>query len=252
MSAFGSAKEILWEQSPDTLYCFRSLYVNTMGYQRSLSGGQLTKPMMDEFRDELFRSFALPRPRDMNEIRKKDAKLGMTRPLKIALYANAQHSTNVWTGMEDLVVKSRGMTKYHGVEFTTVDSFDELTGAEQARTFNLADAVIMSTGEHMANAIFATDDTAFVELGCGGFSSIANQRFIGFLVGTHRSVKDCDAAEGNSGIDDKLPCVQCVRDGMGSSFSITEDVFHALVDELVKSHQEKIAFMRDSRRLPQE
>ncbi|KAL3802856.1 hypothetical protein HJC23_007633 [Cyclotella cryptica] len=252
ISAFGSAKEILWEQSPDTLYCFRSLYINAMGYQRSLSSGQLNKPLMDEFRDELFRSLALPRPRDMNEIRKKDAKLGMTRPFRIALHANAQHSINVWTGMEDHVVRARGMTKYHGVEFTTIDSFDELTVAEQARALNLADAVIMSTGEHMANAIFATDDTAFVELGCEGFSSIANPRFIGFVVGTHKSVKDCDAIDGNTGMDEKVACVKCVRDEMGSSFSISEDLFHSIVDELIKSHQEKIAFMRDSRSLFEE
>jgi hypothetical protein len=242
MTAFGIAQEILWEQSPDTLYCFRSLYVSEMGYHRSLEGGAVTKSLLDEFRDELFRSMALPRPRDMSEMRKKDAELGMTRPFKIAFFANAYHSTNVWNGMEELVIQARGMTKYHGVEFIAIESLEDLTVAEQARAFNLADAVVMATGEHMANAIFVTDDTAFVELGCESFSSIDNKHFMGFVLGSHKSVKDCD--NGNEEV-----CIKCVRDEMGSTFSITEEAFFSIVDELVKSHQEKIAFMRDSRRL---
>ena len=240
MSAFGSAKEVIWEETPHTLYCFRNLQVNRMGYQHSLSGGQITKSMMDELRDVLFRSMALPRPRDMNEIRIKDAKLGIARPFKIVLYANSNHETNVWENMNDLVVEARGMTKYHGVEFTVVDDFNELTVAEQARGFNLADAVIMSTGEHMANAIFATDDTMFVELGCGGFSSIENKHFMGFVLGTHQSVKECrdGSVEG--------ACVQCVREGLNSSFRIVEDAFHGVVDGILKAHQDKVAIMRDS------
>lgn len=241
MSAFGSAKEILWEQSPDTLYCFRSLQVNRLGYQRSLNGGQITKGMMDELRDVLFRSMALPRPRDMQEIRQKDAKLGMTRSFKIAMYANLNHGLNVWNNMHELVAKAKGMTKYHGVEFSVVEDFNELTVAEQARAFNLADAVIMSTGEHMANAIFVTDDTMFVELGCGGFSSIDNAHFMSFVLGTHQSVKGCDGAN-------EEVCVQCSREGLNSSFIIAEDAFHSLVDGILKAHQEKVAIMRDSRR----
>jgi hypothetical protein len=241
MSAFGSAKEVIWEQNLGTLYCFQSLHVNQMGYQRSLDNGQITKSIMDDLRDVLFRSMALPRPRDMNEIRKKDAKLGMTRPFKIAMYANSPHSTNVWSDMQQLVDKARGMSKYHGVEFTVVEDFNELTVAEQARAFNLADAVIMSTGEHMANAIFVTDDTMFVELGCGGFSSIENKHFMGFVLGTHRKVTGC--VEGSSEV-----CVQCTREGLNSSFSIEEDAFQDIVDGILKSHQDKVAIMRDSRR----
>ena len=247
MSAFGSAKEVIWEETPHTLYCFRHLQVNRMGYQRSLSGvGQITKTMMDDFRDVLFRSMALPRPRDMNEIRVKDAKLGIARPFKIVMYAgNSNHGTNVWENMKELVVEARGMTRYHGVEFTVVDDLDELTVAEQARGFNMADAVIMSTGEHMANAIFATDDTVFVELGCGGFSSIENKHFMGFVLGTHQSVKECTSGDGNSHIMEEA-CVQCVREGLNSSFSIVEDAFHGVVDGILKAHQDKVAIMRDS------
>ena len=241
MSAFGSAKEIIWEESPKTLYCFRELHVNRMGYARSLGGGQISKSMMDELRDVLFRSMALPRPRDMNEIRVKDAKLGMTRPFKIALYSNSNHGRNVWENMDELVIEARGNNKYHGVEFTVVDDLNELTVAEQARVFNTADAVIMSTGEHMGNALFVTDDTFFVELGCGGFSNVENAHFMSFVLGTHQSVRECK----DGSLD---ACVQCKREGLNSSFSIDQEAFHGLVDGILKSHQDKVAIMRDSRR----
>ncbi|KAL7506760.1 hypothetical protein ACHAXN_007960 [Cyclotella atomus] len=240
MSAFGSAKEIIWEESPKTLYCFRELHVNRMGYQRSLSNGQISKPILDEVRDVLFRSMALPRPRDMNEIRKKDAKLGISRPFRIVLYSNSHHSTNVWSNMDELVIEARGNNKYHGVEFTVEDDLDELTVAEQAKVFNLADAVIMSTGEHWGNVIFVTEDTVFVELGCGGFSNVENRHFMGLILGSHRSVREC------RGGGEEDYCVQCTREGLNSSFRIEEDAFHGVVDEILKSHRDKVAIMRDS------
>ncbi|EED91179.1 predicted protein [Thalassiosira pseudonana CCMP1335] len=243
LGAFGRAKEIMWEQTESTLYCFQSLYYNQLSYQRTLShDGLITKSIMDDFRDELFRSFALPRPRDMSEIRKKDAKLGMTRAFKIALYANANGRKDVWKGLESLVSSSQAMTKYHGVEFTLIDNLDNLTVAEQARAFNLADAIIMASGEHLANSIFTTDDTAFVELGCETTSLIDNSHFMGFILGTHTSVGQCQ--EGHSAEE---VCVTCSGiGGLESSFSMTGVAFHELIDDLMKSHQDKVAFMRDS------
>ena len=115
----------------------------------------------------------------------------------------------------------------------------DLAVAEQARAFNLADAVVASTGEHMANAIFVADNMAFVELGCGGFSSVRNERFMGFVLGMHRSVKECVDGSESEGSE------ACMRGGLESSFTIGEEVFFGIVDELVECHREKIAFMRD-------
>ncbi|KAL9188492.1 hypothetical protein ACHAXT_006870 [Thalassiosira profunda] len=158
--AFGHAKE-LPRAKESTLYCYKELYYNQPGYQRGSE--RATKPMMDDFRAELFTSFDLPGPRDMGAVREKDAKLGMKRPLHIALYANDGETG--WKNLDALVSAAVRMKRYHGVVFKLVeDTMDEMTIEKQAEIFNLADAVVMASGDHMANAIFASDDTIFAEM----------------------------------------------------------------------------------------
>mmetsp|Transcript_14496 Transcript_14496/g.30503 ORF Transcript_14496/g.30503 Transcript_14496/m.30503 type:complete len:664 (-) Transcript_14496:104-2095(-) len=245
LGAYGHAKEILWETTDDTLYCFKSLFYNQLEYQRNLAHDELlNKAIMDDFRDELNRNFALSRPRDMTEIRKKDAKLGMTRPMKIALYGgDGSNGSYAWNNLEELVQNTQSLKKYHGIVLDLVTDLNERTIAEQARTFNEVDAIVMAMGDHMANAVFATDDISFVEVGCGKQSLIGNARFMALILGTHRNVEKChDDHE-----DDDICALCSVGESHSNSFTITQSAFHEIIDDLVKAHQEKISFIRDTR-----
>jgi len=230
--ALGYAQELQWERKDSTLYCFKSLYYNQLEYQRDLKHeGLVTKTIMDDFRDELFRNLALPGPRDMSDVWKKDAKLAMKRPINIALYANGK---NVWKDLDKLVGNARSRKDYHNLEFNVINNFDDLTVAEQATAFNLADAVVSSTGDHMANAIFSPDNTFFAEAGCSHQSLTSNSHFMALLLGTHKSVVKC--AEGQSA--DEI-CALCSGDG---SFSMTEKHFRSLLDDIMKHHKDKVSF----------
>jgi len=236
MGAFGFAQELQWERK-DTLYCFKSLYYNQLGYQRELNHeGLLTKDIMDDFRDEVFRNMGLPSPRDLSEVRSKDAKLGMKRPLNIALYANG-----AWDGLDKLVSTTKSMKKYKAsIEFNLIDNFDDLTIAEQANAFNLADALVMATGDHTANAIFTPDDSYFAEVGCHSESLIGNKKFMSLILGTQRSVTKCTGGDSEDEI-----CVSC---NGKSNFSMTGAAFRALLDDIMKQHEDKVQFQRDSLR----
>mmetsp|Transcript_4966 Transcript_4966/g.9720 ORF Transcript_4966/g.9720 Transcript_4966/m.9720 type:complete len:662 (-) Transcript_4966:135-2120(-) len=240
IQAFGYARELQWERKDTTLYCYKSLYYNQLEYQRDLNHeGLVTKAVMDDFRDELFRNFALTAPRDMSEVWKKDAQLGMKRPLNIALYANGE---NGWKDLDKLISSTRSMKKYQGVQFNLIDNFDDLTVAEQATAFNLADAVVMATGrhesDHFANVIFSPDESFFAEVGCSSHSLTGNRHFMALLLGTHRSVTKC--AEQHAGEE---ICVSCSSEG---SFSMTGIAFQALIDDIMKLQEQKIKFQRDS------
>ena len=237
MTAFGWANEIPWEKKDSTMYCFQSLYYNQLEYQRELKHeGLVTKQIMDEFRNELFKNMALSSPRDMSPVWKKDSKIGMKRPLNIAFYANGED----WKGLDKLVSKTGSMKTYHDIEFNLIQDFDELGVAEQANVFNGADAIVMASGEHFANAIFSPDDTDFFEVGCNSKSLTGNAHFMALILGTHQSVSKC--AEGSS--DDER-CVSCWE--TDSSFDMTIEAFQALLDDIVKRHEQKISFQRDSR-----
>jgi hypothetical protein len=198
--------------------------------------GLVTKNIMDDFRDELFRSMALPSPRDMSEVRKKDARLGMKRPLNIALYANGE---NGWKGLDKLVISARTMKKYR-VVFNLIADFDQMNVAEQANAFNMADAVIMAAGEHMANALFSPDETFFAIVGAGCSSSqkslTSNDQFMALLLGTHQTVENCSKG-------DEI-CVSCSAEG---GFSMTSGAFRALLDVVMMRHEKQVTFERDSR-----
>lgn len=173
MNAFGPAKEIPWEPDDTTLYCFKELIYNEVGYQRNLDQGDLVnREILGEFREILFRKFALPRRRtvedrkeeaeaiaSLSDAEKKEDGIDVESILpsetKIIFYDNKLSQQTKWNEMESLITKARSLEKYSNIKFVTVDDFSTLTVAQQARTFNEADAVIMVRGEHMANAIFA-------------------------------------------------------------------------------------------------
>ena len=81
MYAFGEAKEIPWESDENTLYCYKELFYNEVGYyQRTIdndgtgggNGSLVTKKMFGDFREMLFRKFGLPRRRTV-ELREEEA-----------------------------------------------------------------------------------------------------------------------------------------------------------------------------------
>lgn len=233
--ALGRAKELPWEHKETTLYCFKNIYYNQMEYQRELRHeGLLTKSVMDDFRDEVFWNMALPGPRDQRAIKEKDAKLGLKRKINILLCANGREE---WKDLDKLVVAARSSKKYHNVEFNLVDGFDSVAVAKQAYAFNMADAVISSSGEHLANVIFTPDDSYFVEVGCSVKSLIGNPHFMALLSGTHRRVERCpeDAL-------DKI-CVSCLG---GGKFIMSEEGFHTLIDDIVKKHEDDASFAAPS------
>lgn len=235
MNAFGPAKEIPWEPDESTLYCFEELFYNQVGYQRELDHeGLVTRDILGDFREILFRKFALPRRRTVEDRKEEAAALSKGEEAdddtKIIFYDNKLSQLTKWNEMEALIEKARSLEKYQSIKFGTVDDFSRLTVAEQARTFNEADAIIMVHGEHMANAIFAVDGTKFVEVGCEVSSLIGNPRFMELFDGEYRAVEKCKGDEGTN------VCVKCEGNGDGNSaFTMTPAAFEKMVDDVVKS-----------------
>jgi len=238
MGAFGYARETNWEESHATLYCFKNLYYNQLEYQRTLSHPrQITKQIMDEFRDEVFNHFGL-RPRDRKEMIEKDRKLAT----RILLYANESGDKNRWDNLDQLVRKVTG--KHPHVDFHIVQDFD-IPIAEQARLFNSADAVVMATGDHMANSIFVPDDTIFAELACGSPSLTNNPRFMELIAGSSTSVDSYTTSSCSESRSDAALCITCLQDK--SSFTMPSASFEALIDDIVKRHSGKTSVVRDER-----
>ena len=236
VNAFGPAKEIPWEADHNTLYCFKALFYNQGGYQRNLDHeGMVTKDVFGEFREILFRKFALQRRRNHHAYQKEAAAEGVkaseSENTKIIFYDNKLSAKTVWNEMESLITKARELEKYQDIKFVTVDDFSDLTVAEQAKSFNEADAVIMVHGEQMANAIFSVDRTTFVEVGCKVSSLIGNPRFMELMDGNYKSVEKCT---GKKGKDDNV-CVACEGEGGDDNFTMTPDAFEKMIDDVVKS-----------------
>ncbi len=238
INAFGPAKEIPWESDGKTLYCFKQLFYNEVGYQRNLDKDDLvTKDVLGEFREILFRKFALSRRRNHHASQKAAAEQSEVErenaeDSKIIFYDNKLSERTVWNEMDSLISKARSLEKYQNVKFVTVDDFSDLTVAEQARSFNEADAVIMVHGEQMSNAIFAVDGTTFVEVGCKVSSLIGNPKFMALMDSSYQAVEKCtEGAEGNS------VCVVCDSDEDDSNFTMTAVAFENLIDGVVTSLQ---------------
>ena len=246
MNAFGPAKEIPWEPDENTLYCFEELIYNEVGFQRNLDQGNLVnRDILGEFREMLFRKFALPRRRTVEDRKEEEEALAGMTPAekskegievtssniksKIIFYDNKLSQQTRWNEMESLITKARSLEKYQHIKFVTVDDFSTLTVAQQARTFNEADAIIMVHGEHMANAIFAIDGATFVEVGCKVKSLIGNPHFMELIDGTYKSIEKC-----NSDKEDDEACVVCEGDSEGADFTMTPAVFEKMIDSVVQ------------------
>mmetsp|Transcript_27699 Transcript_27699/g.49902 ORF Transcript_27699/g.49902 Transcript_27699/m.49902 type:complete len:679 (+) Transcript_27699:453-2489(+) len=258
MYAFGEkTKEIPWEADDTTLYCYKELFYNQVGYQRNLDhGGLITRENFGEFREMLFRKFGLPRRRTVEdrlaeaEYDKAQGKKGLKNnknnadsededddnngDTKIIFYDNKLSEQTVWNEMESLISKARELEKYQHIKFVTVKDFHDLTVAQQARKFNEADAVIMAHGQHMANAIFAVDGTSFVEVGCKVESLIGNPRFMDLMDGKYKAVEKC--SNKNNGGEDV--CVVCKGEGEDVNFTMTPAAFERLIDDMVASLEE--------------
>lgn len=270
MYAFGEAKEIPWESDDNTLYCYRELFYNQVGYQRNLNHeGLITKENFGEMREMLFRKFALPRRRTVEDrlAEKEYEKIhggggntnknddGHEDDTKIIFYDNKLSDQTVWNQMEVLISKARELEKYSHIKFVTVKDqvFVDLPVAQQARLFNQADAVIMAHGQHMGNAIFAVDGTSFVEVGCKVQSLIGQPKFMDLMDGKYRAVERCGSAIKTSGStggdgDDEVDegegggrylsddvCVVCKGGEDDSNFTMTPAAFEKLIDDVVAS-----------------
>lgn len=265
MYAFGEAKEIPWEGDDNTLYCYKELFYNEVGYyqrnigdEKNANGGSLvTNKMFGDFREMLFRKFGLSRRRTA-ELRAEEAEFARTHQgggsgtktesggggdgegngdntsgngnddTKIIFYDNKLSEHAVWSEMESLISNVRELEKYQNVKFVTVNGdFSDLTVAQQAQKFNEADAVIMAHGQHMANAIFAIDGTYFVEVGCKVESLIGSRRFMELFDGKYRAVERCSGKDGTS-----VVCVVC-KDKESEIFTMNPAVFERLIDDVV-------------------
>ena len=273
MYAFGEAKEIPWESDDNTLYCYRELFYNQVGYQRNLNHeGLVTKENFGEMREMLFRKFALPRRRTVEDRlaekeyekihgggKNKQAANGHEDDTKIIFYDNKLSDQTVWNQMEVLISKARELEKYSHIKFVTVKDqvFVDLPVAQQARLFNQADAIIMAHGQHMANAIFAVDGTSFVEVGCKVQSLIGQPKFMELMDGKYRAVErrgstspvetsgstegdgDEEVEEEEEGGGSRLlsddVCVVCKGREDDSNFTMTPAAFEKLIDDVVAS-----------------
>lgn len=151
---------------------------------------------------------------------------GSSSKTKIIFYDNKLSQGTKWSEMEVLISKARTLQKYQNITFATVEDFSTLTVAQQARTFNEADAVIMVHGEHMSNVIFAVDGTTFVEVGCKVKSLIGNPHLMEMIDGTYKSIEKCKG-------DDSSMCIACDSDN--NSFTMSPDVFENIIDDVAQS-----------------
>mmetsp|Transcript_15119 Transcript_15119/g.24691 ORF Transcript_15119/g.24691 Transcript_15119/m.24691 type:complete len:629 (-) Transcript_15119:48-1934(-) len=228
MAAFWEVQDLTWE-SDDTLYCYETLYYNQLGYNRNLEhDGHVTKEVFGGLRENLFNRFGLPRRRTV-EARQMDAKIQGQDLLgtKIILYDKKSKDATHWTDMESVVTQAKTLEKYQNVTFVVVKDFDDLSVAQQARTFNEADAVVMVHGQHMANAIYAVDETSFVGVGCSGtVPLVGNPKFMELMDSSYRHVSKCeeDHEEGSEA------CVVCQDD---DHFTITLPAFEKLIDDVI-------------------
>lgn len=231
IGAFGMAKEIVWEPDDLTLYCYRQLYYNQVGYNRNLDReGHVTRENFGEFREVLFRKFGLPRRRTVKD-RKSEAEIErrngnpVDNSTKIIFLDNKISDQAIWSEMDSLISTARSLEKFQNFKFVTIRNLSDLTVAQQARAFNEADAIIMAHGQHMANAIFAVDGTSFVEVGCKVSSLISNPKFMKLMDGKYRAVEACDEKGGI--------CVDCERISEESNFSMTMEAFEELIDATI-------------------
>merc|ERR1719253_349850 len=151
MVAFGEAKEIPWEGDDNTLYCYRTLFYNQLGYQRNLDHeGLLTREVSGEFREMLFRKFGLPRRRTVEErkaevvaARAQVTKVGSqdgkeqrvsrgSDDITIVFYDNKLSDRTTWKQMGSLVNKARTLEKYRNIRFIEVEKdFGDQSVAQQ-------------------------------------------------------------------------------------------------------------------------
>ena len=229
MAAFWEVQDLTWESDENTLYCYKTLYYNQLGYNRNLENeGHVTKETFGGLREVLFNRFGLPRRRTV-EAREKDAKIEGQDLLgtKIILYDKKAKDETLWIDMEELVAQAKALEKYQDVTFVTLKEFDDLSVAQQARTFNEADAVVMVHGQHMANAIYAVDGTSFVGMGCSEITPlIGNPRFMDLMDGSYKYVSKCEG----TGEDESIACLVCQND---DQFLITLPAFERIIDEVI-------------------
>eukprot|EP00970_Alexandrium_tamarense_P007795 scaffold1495_cov186-Alexandrium_tamarense.AAC.3 len=222
MEAFGNAQELPREPNNTTLYCYKSLYLVHVAYQRTISHeGLLTELVFVAFRDIMFTSFKLKRARDYHLIRTTEANgnaaaSSIKEPTKLLFYAHEPSGRRVWNGMHDLIEKFKDEPKYKAVEFNTVYDFGVFSTAEQAALFNEADAHIMTHGAQMANSIFAVDDTVYIELvKCG---------------------------DGNDDI-----CLQCDgNDDTYGNFTMTQSSFVLMLDKVLHTLEQNESKRKES------
>jgi len=229
MAAFWEVQDLPWESDENTLYCYKTLYYNQEGYNRNLEhDGHVTKETFSGLREILFNGFGLPRRRTVED-REEDAKIEGQDLLgtKIILYDKKSRDETYWTDMEAVVTQAKSLEKYQDVTFVVVKDYDDLSVAQQARTFNEADAVVMVHGQHMANAIYVVDGTSFVGVGCSEtVPLIGNPRFMELMDSSYRRVGKCQ--EDND--DGSEACVVCQDD---NHFTITLPAFEKMIDDVM-------------------
>jgi len=229
MAAFWEVQDLSWESNENTLYCYKTLYYNQVGYNRNLEHeGHVTKEVFGGLRENLFNRFGLPRRRTV-EAREKAAAIEGQDLLgtKIILYDKTSRDETHWTDMEAVITEAKSLDKYKDVTFVVVKDFDDLSVAHQARTFNEADAVVMVHGQHMANAIYAVDGTSFVGVGCSGtVPLIGNPRFMELMDSSYKHVSKCK--EDNE--DDSEACTVCQDD---DHFTMTQAAFEKMIDDVL-------------------
>ncbi|EED88188.1 predicted protein [Thalassiosira pseudonana CCMP1335] len=246
MEAFGNAQELPREPNNTTLYCYKSLYLVHVAYQRTISHeGLLTESVFVAFRDIMFTSFKLKRARDYHLIRTTEANgnaaaSSIKEPTKLLFYAHEPSGRRVWNGMHDLIDKFKDEPKYKAVEFNTVYDFGVFSTAEQAALFNEADAHIMTHGAQMANSIFAVDDTVYIELGCSIPTYLANPKFLSLIKAQYQSVVKC--GDGNDDI-----CLQCDgNDDTYGNFTMTESSFVLMLDKALHTLEQNESKRKES------
>jgi hypothetical protein len=231
LAAFGSTQEIPWEADEKTLYCYKTLYYNQVGYNKYLEHeGHVTKETFGGLRDNLFIKFGLPRKRTVED-RAQDAKVEGQDLLgtKIIFYDKKSKEQTHWTDMEDVIAQAKLLEKYEDITFVTVKDFEDLSVAQQARMFNEADAIVMVHGQHMANAIYAVDRTSFVGVGCSGtVPLIGNPRFVDLMGSSYKYVTKC--IKGDE--DESEACIVCQDD---EHFTMSLKAFENIVDGVMSS-----------------
>jgi len=157
------------------------------------------------------------------------ANLGLAkgpRRRRLLIYSHAASSRRVWLDAGEAAAHARAA----GWEVRLEHDFGGLSFEQQADAFASADAIVMAHGAQAANAIYARNGTAVVELNCRRYSVLENT-LVSSLGHRFALLTQCGRSESDAA--ENAACITCQAPvDMMSNFSFSGARLEALLANL--------------------